>query len=470
MPIVAQQKDLVNEVFRLLERHAGCFRQERVFGRVVALVFGEIMAIAHHTISQLIWGLGQEGKDWSAWYRLFSRGRFRGEAAGKVMVAETLTHVEADQVYVVGLDGFQVPRSGKKIEGSGWGKSPRSPAWRVGLHWAQRFFHLSWLTPEAGSCRRAIPLLVRPAFTHKARRTATPACSEWEAAAESLRWLRAGLTAAGRGCQPILALADGAFDVVALWCQLEAGVTLLVRTAKNRALFALPGPQHHKNRKYGEQAPAPADWLQVKGGWRTETIIVRSTPRRLCYRIEGPFLRKGAPGIPLFLLVIKGQSWAAGPKRRRRQPTFLLVNARWDAITSTWTLPFPPISLLIDAWHRWELEVAHREMKTTFGLGDKQCWHPRAAVVSVQWSAWLYGLLLLAGYRTWGLTPGPRLPTAWWLGGRRWSFNTLWRVLRLSLVKHPDFRPYRAATPYDGFGPDTFLDLLWRFAQISLPT
>jgi hypothetical protein len=41
-------------------------------------------------------------------------------------------------------------------------------------------------------------------------------------------------------------------------------------------------------------------------------------------------------------------------------------------------------------WPRWELEVAHREGKSGFGIGDKQGWNPRAAVTSVQWSAWLY--------------------------------------------------------------------------------
>lgn len=470
MAIVAQHKQLVNEVFELLERHASCFRQERVFGRVIALVLAEVLALAHHTVSQLIWGLGQEQRDWSGWYRLFSRWRFRGEVTGGVLIRESLRHVSAEEPYVVGVDGFQVPRTGKKIEGSGWAKSPRSPAWKRGLHWAQRFLNLSWLTPEAGSYRRAIPLLVRAAFAEKTQRRLAPARSEWEAAAEGLSWLRQELVAADRAQQPLIALGDGAFDVVGLWKRLEPGTTLLVRTAKNRVLHLLPGPDQRRNRKYGERTLKPAEWLAVKSGWKRQTVLIRSVPRPLVYRLEGPFVRQGAPDVPVFLLVIKGQSWRAGGRRRRREATFLLINACWDAAAQAWTLPFPALFLVTLAWHRWELEVAHREMKTTFGLGDKQSWNPRAAIVSVQWSAWLYGLLVLAGYRTWQLSPGPRLPTAWWPGGRRWSFNTLWRSLRHALAHQPSIRPSLPAFPYDATGFHSFLTLLHRFALISQPT
>lgn len=96
----------------------------------------------------------------------------------------------------------------------------------------------------------------------------------------------------------------------------------------------------------------------------------------------------------------------------RRQPLPFLVNARADD-QGCWGLPLALETLLFWAWQRWEVEVARRELKSNFGLGHKQCWQPRAAVASVQWSAWVYSVLLLAGYRTWGLTA---VPTRWWSG------------------------------------------------------
>ncbi|MCB8981757.1 MAG: hypothetical protein H6657_30490 [Ardenticatenaceae bacterium] len=93
----------------------------------------------------------------------------------------------------------------------------------------------------------------------------------------------------------------------------------------------------------------------------------------------------------------------------------------------------PVADLLFWAWQRWEVEVAHRELKSNFGLGNKQGWTPQAAILSVQWSAWVYALLLLAGYRSWGLTGAHAVPTRWWQGSGRGSLNTLWRGYRAAL-------------------------------------
>jgi len=80
-------------------------------------------------------------------------------------------------------------------------------------------------------------------------------------------------------------------------------------------------------------------------------------------------------------------------------------------------------------------------MKTGFGLGEVQCWSKDAAVPAVQWQAWTYGVLALAGYRAWGLGRGPiRPPGRWWNGSGRWSLNTLWRGNRAELWGSEEFR------------------------------
>ena len=93
-------------------------------------------------------------------------------------------------------------------------------------------------------------------------------------------------------------------------------------------------------------------------------------------------LRKGAARRPLFLIIVRGK----GNKRTRRRPLPFLVNAIQDD-SGKWCLPLPVDQLLFWAWQRWEIEVAHRELKSNFGLGNKQCWQPQAAILSVQWSA-----------------------------------------------------------------------------------
>ena len=167
----------------------------------------------------------------------------------------------------------------------------------------------------------------------------------------------------------------------------------------------------HGNRKYGELAPKPqAIWQDKKTRWRNVAIDVRGKMRHLRVHVSGPFLRKGAAECPLMLIVVKGKH-RRGKRAYRRQPLPFLVNAVQDAV-GHWSLPLPLDTLLFWAWQRWEVEVAHRELKTTFGLGHKQCFNPNAAVLSVQWSAWVYSLLLLAGYRTFGLARAPDVPHA----------------------------------------------------------
>ena len=56
---------------------------------------------------------------------------------------------------------------------------------------------------------------------------------------------------------------------------------------------------------------------------------------------------------------------------------------------------------------------------------------------------------VLAGYRTWGLSKAPEVPTRWWRGAERWSLNTLWRAYRAALWGSHEFRPLWSATSSD---------------------
>ncbi len=176
-------------------------------------------------------------------------------------------------------------------------------------------------------------------------------------------------------------------------------------------------------------------WLrqQFTAHQRPEQAIdldVRGRTRHLQVCVRAVFVRKGTPGTRLFLIVVRGKQRKNKYGRLyRRQPLPFLVNARQNE-TGQWVLPLPLQTLLFWAGQCWEVEVAHRELKTTFGLGHKQCFNPKAAVLSVQWRAWVYSLLLLAGYRTFGLARAPAVPTRWWRGAGRWSFATRLRAFR----------------------------------------
>jgi hypothetical protein len=237
----------------------------------------------------------------------------------------------------------------------------------------------------------------------------------------------------------VLGLGDGNYSTAMMWAGLPERVTLLARCAKNRALFALPTtqPARGRRRRYGARRPRPDAWLTAPRGWSHLTLTVRGRQIPIRFRVEGPCLVKGASETPLFLLVVKGSDPRRG--RTRRPATFWLVNAVPDG-AGGWMLPWPAEQLLGWAWQRWELEVAHRELKTSFGLGEPQGWSPTAAVLTVQWAAWAYAVLVLAGIRAWGLGPGPvRAPGRWWPGAGRWSLARLWQGYRQELWGEREF-------------------------------
>lgn len=429
---------ILSELLKLVAKCEKTYGQPRVYQRVKALVMGELFAFGRHTITQVLMSLGMVADDWSAWYRLFSEGRYDEAATSRVMLEEMVGEVATTEPFVMGIDGFHVPRSSEKMPGTGWMRGLRTAKFKPGIQRGQRFVEGSWLTPLVNGFSRAIPLRCLSAFTEKAVPSADAPRTEVEAGLVVLKWTREVMDQAGRQAQVLLSLQDGSYDTLAFWGGLPQRTVAVVRTARNRCLYALPTPDAHGNRKYGEQAPAPKDWLQVRKGFQHQDVMVRGAARSMRYRVEGPFVRDGLPEVPLFLIVVGGGPRPTGSRRQRYQPCFFLVSAVQG--DGGWQLPFPLPTVLAWLWQRWELEVAHRQMKSGLGLGEKQCWQDKATVATVQWAVWLYALMMLAGHRAWGTAAGPALPGRWRKTPQRWSFNTLWRALRTEFWHHPDFR------------------------------
>lgn len=450
-PTTPAPRPLLPELFRLLAAHRPAFRQERPFQRSGALLVGWICAFGRHTLTQVLLALGMGDTDWTAFYRLFSRGRVDYEVLARTVLAETLAQAPATAPYLVGIDATQIPRHSRTMPGTSWLRHPGTAIFRAGIHRAQRFVHLAWLPlPAPAGYSRAVPLRFDPAFPTKAvPAPGHPPQTEWAAGLAALIWLRQELDALGRSAQLVLGLGDGADSTGPLWAGLPARVVLLARCAKNRALYALPReqdqPARGRRRQDGERRPRPDAWLLERTGWQRTEVTVRGRTIPLSFRVEGPCLVRGAPDQPLFLLVVKGSD----PRRgyRPRPARFWLVSAVPNR-TGDWTLPWPADQLLAWAWQRWELEVAHRELKTSFGLGEPQCWSPTAAVLSVQWTVWGYAVLVLAGLHAWGLGSGPVPgPGRWWRGAGRWSLARLWQGYRQELWGEQEFHRVYAPTP-----------------------
>ena len=438
-----KKPEILDELWKLLAGMRAGYGQERIYRRGIAMVIGEIFNLGRHTVTQMLRSLGVVAEDWSAWYRMFSWGRFDEAELGGELVRETVTDVAETEPYVVTVDGVRIARSGKQVAGSSWWPAPNTAYFKRGLTRAQRFVEVAWLTPEEGSYCRAIPLRWLPAVTEKAVASSATPCKEWEAGLSSLHWVRGQLDRQGRANQRLVGVADGSYDTQGIWQDLPANTTLLIRCAKNRKLLAwkpaqLTG-QRGRPRVYGPPLPTPQQALHPRRSLQTIQLTIRGRERVMRYKVVGPVVLETVPDCPLFLLVIGGHTWVRGQKRKYYTPAYYLVNAL--QINGTWHLPFPVATLLGWAWQRWECEVAHRDMKSALRIGDKQCWSQHAALAAVQFGVWVYALCVLAGYRAWGLTAGPRRQGRWYPHARRWSFSALRQAVQADLWQLADFHP-----------------------------
>jgi hypothetical protein len=433
----------------LLGLRAAC-RQERTWQRVVVLWCGALVNLGRQRLSQVIVTVGHGDHDWTSWYRLFNQGRIDWSRAQAQLVAGLCAELGADDPLVVGLDATQLPRTGAKMPGIGWGRNPRNPAWKPGIWRSQRWVGLSGFLPRSSAgMSRAVPVRFQLAPPPKATAGVNP-CPEWQAGVQLLSWLRQVLSAQGMATRAVLAVGDGAYANAKLLAALPAQTWLLARCAKNRALFALPGPHPGCGRKgrYGARLPTPHTLLTSSVPFPAVMVAVRGRTVRLRVHVAGPLLMRPVPEHPLFLLVVKGVK--ESPSRRRREPTYLLVSALGDG-TGGWRLPLPLEELLGWAWQRWELEVLHRAIKSGFGLGQQQQWSAQGTVGAVHWITWLAGALTLSGYRTWGTEAPHEGRCGKWWRPPRWTLATCLGELRRDVWDLGEFQPVWARSP-DNWG------------------
>lgn len=434
---------MLTELFKIIDGHRSVFKQERTFQRVVLMCIGMMCALAAHTVTQGIAAIGCGGQSWSAWYRLFGGKRFSEAALSKKLFEQVLESAPQEGLFVIGNDATHVQRSSKTMPGTGWARAAGTAVFMRGLARAQRFVTCAWFPPIVEGFTRAIPLRFLPAPTPKAVKSAVEPQREWQVAASFQAWVREELDAAGRLSQWILSIGDGSYDVSALWVNLPERVVMLVRSAKNRVLYELPGKYIGRGRKriYGVRAPVPSAHVHVRGGWKHTTLNIRGRMIMLRWKLRGCYLRQGAPNQPVFLLVLGGAAWTSGKRIRKqhaREPVYYLFNA--IKVADCWQPPLGVELLIQWAWQRWELEVTHRDMKAGFGVGDMQCWGMASTFLATQWCAWLYSVMLLAGYRAWGWAVPVARTFSWSRRAQRWSFNTLWRSLRAELWGLPEFQ------------------------------
>jgi hypothetical protein len=370
-------------------------------------------------VTGLLTTCGQEFRDWSAPYRLFSCGRLPLAEIFAVVRRGVLAELPPQVPLCVAVDDSLLRKTGLRIPGVAWRRDPLGPRFQTNFVRAQRVLQLSASVPLSDRAYRTVPIafLHAPTPVKPSRKASPEELQQYRQAARQARLpllaaqqigvLRQALDAEPGGAQRQLQiLVDGGYTNETVLKKLPPRTTLIGRLRKDAKLYFLPPPQaaplqRGRPRRYGAPAPTP-EQLRTDDSipWASLEVSVSGAPHSMRIKYLRKILWRTA-GLQhtLQLVVIAPLSYRLrqGSKLLYRQPAFLIC-----------TDPELDLRALVQGFvQRWGIEVNFREEKTLLGVGQAQVRHPDSveAVPALQVAS--YAMLQLACLRT---LDGPSKP------------------------------------------------------------
>ena len=424
------------------------FAQERTAYRAIRQALSRVCVLGRRTIARA-YLVRQEQGDWSSDYKLYSRSPWQAQDLFAPILKDAIKLCPG-KFLPLGTDDTRLKKSGKKIQAAHWGRDPLSPPFHLNLHYGLRYLHTSVLLPlhdkEAVSARALPVWFEEVAPLAKPGKKATPAeQSAYRQAVKvenlstrsvkMMRQLRESVDAAG-GSEKILAFAlDGSFcNRTIFGASLERSI-LVARTRKDAKLCwsAKQGRRRYSREKFTPEEVRKDD----RRPWQRERIFHGGKWRWVEYKeVSGVLWQRGAGERPLRLLVVKATPYRKTKKGRLlyRQPAYLLTT---DGESEAKLL----LQLYFD---RWQVEVAHREMKESFGVGEAQVRVAAAVAREPVMAVATYSALHLAALQEYGAQRSDEfgaLPK-YQREKARVSCQDLIRKLRHEVVERSDALPF----------------------------
>lgn len=394
---------LLPALLAILQAWMPAFPQSRSGRRAILQSLGSLLSLGRRTLSRSLWALGLQQQDWSADYKLHARARW-DPAALFQPVLERAAPLCLGPFLVVALDDTRIAKTGRKILSAFYQRDPLSPKFRFNLMWGLRFLHVSLLVPLYRSFPDAsprslplrfheVPALKKPGkkASDEQRKAYADAVKQHNLSQHSvtvLVGLRRSADQAALSQRPLLAVGDNSFCNRTLFRQPLDRIDILARARKDIRLCrpAAPG-----SRCFYDAATLTPEQIRQQESipWHTANLFHGGQWRSLRFK-DVPLLywRTGAARRPLRLLIVAPVPYDSGKENRKyyRDPAFLLTTALSASA-----------EILLQAYlDRWQIEVNHRELKDTLGLGQAQLRNPRAVPRQPAMVVAAYSALLLA--------------------------------------------------------------------------
>ena len=390
------------------------FAQERTHRLGLELALGLLTAFGRRTISCGICARAAQHFDWSKYYRFFSKDIW----SPIIMTHQLLAHISGyllpDAPLVIGLDDTSADKTGKQIPASGYFYNPKSPVWARSYKWALRLITFSALIVPYGMIAEAKGIIVKlklaptlvkprkkdPPDVHKKYNKDRKSWSLATQAIEQILLIRAQMDAIPALLRRLfVVVADSSYTNEIIFRNLPRQCIYIGRTRKDLKLFApasaYPGSRG-RTRKYGEELPTPEEIRKSdKYPWQNCIIFAAGRYHDLRYKVLTPVLwKKAGYSRPVTLIVIEPLAYRLrkNSKLLYREPAYLLVSES----------SYPAHLAIQHYFHRWQIEVNHRDAKDGFGVGDAQVRHPRSVSRQFNFAALVSSMLALAGLDAYG--------------------------------------------------------------------
>lgn len=350
---------------------------------------------------------GREQHDWSADYRLFSRGRFDVADMFGLVLDRLLDRLPAGERVVTALDDTKLHKTGTKIPGVSYQRDPMSPPFHTNFIRAQRFAQLSMVTPldvSQPTAARCFPVDFRhvPAAARPSAKASLEELAEYKrkqkeqnlsvAGARIIREFRAALDSRAAAQRRLVVCVDSSYTNQTVLKNLPERTTLIGRIRKDAKFFSLPStrPGPGRPRIYGDRLPTPEQLRQDDSvPWQTARIWASGKNHECQFKSIAPvFWKKSGLAQPLRLIIIRPLGYRLTSKSRLlyRQPAFLVCT----------DLDLPLQTVIQDYFRRWDIEVNHRDEKQLIGVGQAQVRSPRSVELVPAFAVATYSMLLLA--------------------------------------------------------------------------
>lgn len=437
--------DLLDHFMIIADELHEVFAQRRTGDRAVSLMLANVLCLGRRWISRLIAVRGNDQRDWSADYKLFSRARWDSDQLFMPAIRRTVPFFDSDAIVLAG-DETRAKRGGRKVKRSRWTRDPMSPPFHVNFIKGIRCTQFSALLPlhrtHGVSCR-AVPVSFRPVdLPRKPRKNAPPeeydayreACKENRMcvkAREQLRDIRQAYDQVGAAHRVLIAALDGGFCNQTMFRTPLERTELLARCRKDAVLCMPADDPNCPRRVYDTRKFTPEQVRQDDAHlWRNATVFFGAKQRTIRYKeVTGVLWQGGARRRHLRLLVIAPTPYRLSQRGRLycRDPAYLLTT------DTTHSASF----LLQCYFDRWQIEVNHRDEKQHMGLTDPQVWNDRSVDRQPAFMVASYSFLLLAALLAYGPTRTDQYirPPKWQKRRTRPSCQDLLAMIRKQAVE-----------------------------------